>query len=932
MSLDITSGQEDATRRRTLYGAVYALSGTLLSRVNGLPDAPIRWATRSFSGGPSGDLYEEYIALPDGIEEELPFKLGDFSPQHPIDIPIRNLPFRFSDSLLAAIVDEEYAWEGSEATLYVGYLKPEQRPEDLAPSDWTSIRKLGQFGSPQNVQQDGFRLPLFSRDSLRRQTLNFWKATKDVWPNLDPLDEGRVVPVIIGAPDSWVRSIRSNAGVYGLTTGSTTSGTTSGLEIQSSFTAAQLSGLSGRQVYVHRLDKLRTVAQVVTDTNAGGVATLFFSANLDFNIPQGALVQERLPYYEFVLCAQTLPNQSLSALSGIYDPSATVSYAFETIDGRVIPFTDLLISGINEFMFFGVYEHFEAPFSRDVLTAGSGVYFAFRLYDFNETPIGITVPALVPRLNLPPTGGDVDITIDTQPEFTPSVNVIQATKQNFPTGPGGASAAFDGSENTGFSLGAFGSVTFTFPSVPGGTFDNNDTIRSILKVTSQGDILFFSGVTEFFHPTSASKDSYTILQATPRAFNQSITATAQTAGGGIVYEISWEHELETDLTIDRSTDVAASGGVITPEDIGFDMVPIKGVLCKLASSFAGEDSFAQSPWRGGTLTGILQPSYSRRCLPTSVFANLQKKYLEDGGNFSATSGDYTAFIDAASYDQAEAEYVSRNIRLNFAITEPLEWPDLERELAKQSRSHAFYGPNGHQLIVIPDTSEAEQATEEAYFRLPGTPNPNVTQPTGSPLIERTSPSDIINVTEVHWGRQYHIPTQRADASERYLFLINGEHAGSRAIFGDRYDTDGPIEAWAISNILTLATSLSPTYSGEEHAQDLADFIADRQAFARTRFSFETAWQDFGLTQGSVIRVAFAAAPNVFRNVACEVEDIRVSPINSERRVITARSIGAPQRGLVPALIWTDLFTETDDTWAERFTNIRDRWQQYFGVP
>jgi len=534
-----------------------------------------------------------------------------------------------------------------------------------------------------------------------------------------------------------------------------------------------------------------------------------------------------------------------------------------------------------------------------------------------------------------------DLNITSQPEFQPSITTVEATKQNFPTGPGGASAAFDGSLNTGYSLGAFGSVTFTFPSVTGGTFSDGDTTRSILHVTSQGDILYFNGITTFFHPTSASKDSYTSVQAAARDFNQSITATAQTAGGGIVYEISWEHELSATLTIDRTTDVAGEVDVelSTPEDVGFDMVPIKGILVKVALSNNAFASFAAGPWNGPTLSPTHQ-GYRRVCLPTAVFSNLQLKYLEGGladlnlGRFEDDVSKYLSFIDTASYEAAEDEYLARNIRFNFAITEPISWADLERSLAYQCRSHAFYGPNGHQLIVIPDSEEAEGVPIEATFRLPGTPNPNAGS-TGGPLIERTPTTQIFNRVELPWGRQWHLTTNGSDISDRFLFLVRSTNQPSHSVFGDRFDVDGSQPVWAINNLSvdgTLIFDDQPYSGGESQVQDLADFITDRQGFARTRFSFETGWSAFGLTQGSVIRVAFAAAANVFRNVVCEVEDIQTSPINSERRFITARSIGAPQHGLEPALIWTDLFTELGDTWATRFTSVRDRWLTYFGVP
>lgn len=922
MGLTITSGQTDATQRRTCAGVVYALSGTLLSRVSGLPPVEIRWANRSFSGGPTGDHYEAYLTLPSKLEGELPFRLGESAPLHVFDLPVRNLPFQHSESIFTAIVDEDYAWEGSTATLYVGYLDEEQGPGDLAAADWTSLRLRGQFGAPKNVAQDGFVLPLLSRDTLRRQKLRFPIAGRDTFPNVAPADEGRVIPVVVGAPNEWVPMLRIDAGIYGLTTEATVSGTTNSFFIESDFD--NVDDLIGEEVYFYTVDAVLTVTGVddLRDQVEEAPWRVHFASTVNFNVPAGALIQQRKTKYSFLPAL----NGVIGIESGPSQWGGIEGVAFELFDGRIVPFR--LLRGVaNNFSII-------SNTGPELEKAYFGSFTTFDILD-TEQP-----PAFVPRLNLPSaavevTSDDVDVT--TQPEFALDVTTVEATKPNVPDGPGFASAAFDGNDQTGYSVAGNASVTFTFPDVTGGVFSNGDTIRSTLRFTSQGTFTVTDASMTTFANVAGSKGSYTITPGSPSNFNQSVRFAAGPFGG-IVFELSWEHELQATNDIQRTADTAVDADIAveSANDPGNQMFPIKRVVYRPDNTFTGGSAptqlFGNGPWREikGTFPFERVPTN-----PADVFANLQRCFVENttsGGGVdhlpTIVSAQHAGYVNLASYEAAALRYRSENLRLNFAITEQISWPEIEKQLALQCRSHAFFGPQGHELIYIEDAATLEATTPEAEFRLPGVPNPNASVAAGQPVMERTSPADVVNRVDVYYQRRWLFP-KSDPPDQRYAKSTFKGNAESQEVFGRLYDTQGPITAWGISEASRIVAGDS--YSASGQAADLGNFYTERFAFARTRFVFETAWNAFSVSQGSVVTVVFASADGVYRNVVCEVEDVKVSPINADRRVLTCRSLASPRKGLTVGYVWTDVWDTTGLVWPDRITGSRDRWEHYFGV-
>ena len=61
--------------------------------------------------------------------------------------------------------------------------------------------------------------------------------------------------------------------------------------------------------------------------------------------------------------------------------------------------------------------------------------------------------------------------------------------------------------------------------------------------------------------------------------------------------------------------------------------------------------------------------------------------------------------------------------------------------------------------------------------------------------------------------------------------------------------------------------------------------------------------------------------------------IHIWPYDSaeERTRIRARTVSKPQKGLEPAFIWSDVFTEEADAWSTRIIQEFDTWEDYWSV-
>jgi hypothetical protein len=357
---------------------------------------------------------------------------------------------------------------------------------------------------------------------------------------------------------------------------------------------------------------------------------------------------------------------------------------------------------------------------------------------------------------------------------------------------------------------------------------------------------------------------------------------------------------------------------------GLDYVPY-GTPLFTRENDPDDPGYAPNYGAFGAGSATNQGSYTQVPRPTNVMAHLQSHFLN--AEFGSIHD-----INIDSYNVAAAKFAEHDIRLGFVITKKLNsWTELERDIALQTRSRMFYGPSGHEIVVMDDpvTFAASGAVQE--FNLPGTPAANCVQQ--GPMMERTRVDEVVNTLRAEFDEDYLNTDGNAMRGE-----ATAQNDNSVEMFGVRRPLSHPggtYSFWAHSHFKS-----HPTYNATTSVSGILQHYADRAAFASTRFNFETAWIAHGVERGSPVRVRYRVArgergevpdTTLFRNVMAEVEEIRVSPINGERFSVRCRAVTTPTVGLEPLIYtWAELFyTETQD-WADRL-DVGDDWTTEWSV-
>jgi hypothetical protein len=616
-----------------------------------------------------------------------------------------------------------------------------------------------------------------------------------------------------------------------------------------------------------------------------GLWTVTLSSGLAANVPRGAYVQQdnMANAFRWFLAGHAAMPEATS-LSGFV--------GFQRRDGTIV-----------------VADHERWPFYIDQQAGFPNGFDSIRTW--LKLPLGGSSDPNAPVF-FDPLGEEIDVT--QQPTFSTTSKDRLSSKLNYPTSGTGTDNALarDGSTETGASLGVSDVITLTFNSATS-PFADDDTVASTLHVVTQGNIDFTNagGGTTFGQANGSGgvNRTFRFTQAAARDYNATVRCVGAGGSGGSVVEVWWEHDLETDVDLDRDNDVVVGGGADVGEILEYAEVVVKLPTTSgnsiLGNALDASGSLVSNPWRERDLG-----STDWRARPPAVMAGLQSYLLGEEGSLNT--------IDSASYDRADAFYSDSDYRLNFVLINRVNtWTDLEAQLAEQSRAHMFYGPSGHEILYMQEGSGLGDIAVKQSFRLPGVPGANCRRG-GAPIMERTAVSTAINIFEINWHFDY------APGRSKYLNTISAQEADSVDAFGERRDPRGVRRYWALSPIAG-----HPTYSAAAQVSGLTQFYADRYAYPSTRFSVDTAWIAHGLDRGSVVRVTYKVAENVYRNVICEVEEIAAAPMNAETFAVVCRGVMPPSRGYEPAVVWTDLFTDVGDSWVERITNTYDTWGDYF---
>ena len=963
--LQLSQDQLLASQRHDLKAVVYLLSGTLPGRASGVSDLIFRWSTLTFSGA-LGE-YEAYIQKPRGIQRGQQFLPGDGSSNQPAHIPLRNLPLGDSPSVLAAIDDGKYAWENSTASLRVGYLKPGQSAADLAADDWTFLIKEGFLGAPQDVNVDGMILPVFNRGAKRNQVFSVpLLPTAEVVGANDKSWLGKPIPMIIGKPSGWFRVPGVDLGVRGFLVSGYAAGTTTisfqlitdgqdrlnrtvvpsdPLFTNNSGRINAGAALSGNVLMIHRRLPLYQIKGAETVfSQASGTVTVTLESGLLVKVPRGGFVQEHKSFaygsdeggpggslwrdreYRWIVCGA----HGLNTQPGDSGPPDTWGDDLKGNLGWLLPDGSIKQAAIDDY---GWVVQIRSESSR------SPMRFITTLAMVQVDENAIFDDPRIPTYFDPDTAGDVSVS--DQPQFT-SIERADSL-DNYPTGGFGANNALarDGSTNTGASLSLGAVITLSFDSAPS-PFANGDTTTSTLHVVTQGNIDFKNSSNSILFGqatgTGGTSTEFRFTQSTARNFNEEIRCTGAGGSGGTVLEVWWTHSLSKivtntrtqDVTLDTSGDPLGLGEVMEFAELVMRVPSTKGNVAgsmfdSLASGFVDttwqvEDTVDQNSEVGnasGNTVDVVHNVYIK-AYPTAVMATLQAWFL---GPVEGAPG----LINSGAYELAQQRYATDDFRLNFYLTgnEFRTWDELERAVAEQSRAHIYYGPSGHEIVSMENASGATASGTVREFRLPGTPGANTVQ--RGPLLERTSLTEIVNTVQSRFDRD------NLDGTLRSEIRVTAQD--SVDLFGERQDP-----RWAAGLNLWMHSSYEehPTFLVSGVVSGLINFYADRGKFAATRFSFDCSFPTHGVERGSPVCVVYEVAPNAFlasdryRNVVCEVEEIKNSPIAGELHSIVCRAVELPTLGL-PAFTWLDIFTIESSVWTDN-VDQGNTWDNLWGVP
>jgi len=952
-ALEITDSQRQSSDRHNLHAAIYLLSGTFVGR-SGIPDAPFYWSTQEVTA--FGQLFKPYIAPPQSILRGMGFEPGAEGSFPEVRIPVRNLPFAHSESIVAAVTDEDFRIENATATLRVAYLRPGQTPGDLASGDWTPLVLNGFLGPADEVTLDGLVLPLYNRGARRNQSM--------VWPRLpspetmsggaiDSDDAGTIPPIVVGHPRDWFIVPTLNLGVRGFTSSGFDAGQTAitfraitvGNENLASGNvsggANVAYGLGSAMMSIHYSFPVYTISSAEYDVNTKEF-TVHLASGLAADIPRGAYVQQFGPGFNpatgvptnhptyvagtFYMWALGAPVNFTHIQAGPEFSARDYRFGWLFPDGEVRPADeDTWSIGLES-----------VPFS---LSGDGGTNMGGIDSDFTGGQL-IVLSRGTPSFPFVPVYYDplanVPQDVAQQPEFSNQVTAFNVLNygtggSHTGTGPNDFANLFDGSDDTSCHVDPNNSYTETFPSAPT-PFVNTSTTSSVLHVKSRQTsgtgvkITDGAALTFFTVPggLNAEVHEFTVAQASPRTFNRTLSFFANDgSSGGFIVECWWEHSLSATVSATRTVDVQLTSG----------SVPLGPVM-----QFA--DLVMSAPDRGGALpalmvsggtvtdastfivpeeinvSGSLASGQDIQALPypSSVMVGLHAL-------LGTVEGDFFETINSGSYRTAHDRYVQDNIRLGFVWNEnnhPADWTELERTVGEQSRSFMFYGPSGHELLYLEASSGFAALPIIQSFRLPGCPGAN-TVGAGQPLYSRTLLTELVNVYELQWDLN--------PLTGEYRRFIEERSDASIVDIGVRRRDQGPATfslhtPWEANTTFTVA----PVLSG------IGQFYAGRQALAATRFAFDTAWIAHGLDRGSLIRIAYPVTATSFRNVVAEVESIEVSPLDGERFSITARSLTKPQKGLEPNYTWVDVFDDLTDAWTTEIVQEFDSWSDYWSTP
>jgi hypothetical protein len=724
---------------------------------------------------------------------------------------------------------------------------------------------------------------------------------------MDIKDMGAVVPLVMGKPDKWYRVPTTHVGVRGFTTSGFAAGATK-VEFKR-ITDGRDKLVAGQKIFIHTRTPLYTIDSSEWNDELQ-LVTLTLASGLQVDVPRGGFVQQ----WGGIISGGTANHNYRWCIAG----NRIGAWDNDEISGHIGWLRsngEIVVADSERWETWGVLT---SPASGPYKSGTPEAYLKSSLVGVSALLVMVdgTEEDPTPPCFFPPVDPS-QVGIAAQPQFDATARL--SSQLNYPTGGTGTNndLARDGNPSTGASLGMGAIITLTFNHPPS-PFVDGDTSASTLHVITQGTINFTDslGSTSYGSTTGAGGTNWTFrfTQASARDYDAVVRCVGAGGSGGIVVEVWWEHDLDTEEASTRTQDV-----VLTNSGNVGEVLEYAELVFRVPSYKAGSAGWTYTNrTHGGSINTQLQTydaalsgvSNPVAPYPDAVVATLASMLL---GWADGSIHD----VNRDVYALAHQRFVENDIRLNFVLQDPLStWTELEAELAIQCRSQMYYGPSGHEIVYMENAVDVGASGVVQEFRLPSVPGVNAMRGAGQ-LLERLPASQVVNTAEA----EFNLDT----ITKTYESNIKVIDADSEDIFGERRDprSSTRYSFWAHSPYLG-----HPTYSALTSVSGIIQHYASRAAFGATRFAFDTAWIAHGVERGSPVRVVYEVAAGSYRHVVCEVEDIGVSPINGDKFSVRCRAVELPSRGL-PAYVWLDVFTKEDsDRWLDELLDTDDwtsRW-------
>jgi len=679
----------------------------------------------------------------------------------------------------------------------------------------------GVGGTPTDITRERFLFKVASRNVKLNDLIPLRAVTQDDFPEADrdELDGRTFIPIVVGS-GVRVRALATTAGATTTVTEEVESGTTLKVSETTGFSAGDNIVVGG---FVHNPFLIGTV-DPTTKRFLGLTPTL---NTLGQKIGVGTVVREDRAFYDF-----TIADHECGAISevrvypkGQPDPVVISGSQFEkrtvTDSNAIGGFrTDVRI---NQLIAFGAEGEAEVSQQPDFATPGGN----------HKHNVGIN-----------------------------SLSHVTSFAVN--TTPGGGSAANDGSEDTAFTLSTAGTTQLTFTDFPSldGIFVNQRYYVVMQGPVVNGNVLVRRGAVSFLTLTTAfgkaefrssldtggsATSDFNVVVNDPSPTQCDVFEGWKEVGLSPDVDESFIDLSNTDRTLDTEISVSAADLEIGETvEVVIDGVPIdaSGRFGPLTASG----------------TALQRPDHVARW------------FLEEA------LGQTSAIIDLAGYAAAGEKYAGNDIRLAFAIQEPIKLDSLLDQIANGSNSIHWWGRDGHNLLFLEEPTGSDHTFVED--------EKGVVQVSWDNTYDSL---DIRNKLLAFFGRDW---TRSKSQKEAYAGAVLREDVDSQVLYGEITNEVVPEERSKAFFLDFVPTSVQ--------AGLIVDSILADKSGPKKRFEVQTDWTYLNVEPGDVIDIDH---PTLYEAIRTRVLEQTIDPHLFCRIVAKQVGVVGPSSTNLRSIYW-----------------------------